>query len=56
VEAFVVRHYRTARDWHEDDQLKQNTFATHPYRLAGINVSVNMTDSRFSRLLDVAIR
>ena len=55
VEAYVVRHYRTARDWFGDDRLKGNTFATHPYRLAGVNVSMNMTEAMFSRLLDVAI-
>ena len=54
VEALVARHYRTARDWFGDDQLKWNTCATHPYRLAGVNVSMNMTDAMFSRLLDVA--
>ena len=49
-----MRYYRTARDWYGDDQLRLNTFATHPYRLIGINVSMNMTEALFSQLLDAA--
>ena len=53
VEAYVARYYRTARLWYGDDQLKLNTFTTHPYRLAGVNVSMNMSDTMLKKLLSL---
>lgn len=54
VEAYVARYYKTARLWYGDDQLKWNTFATHPYRLVAINVSMNMSDTMLKKLLSPA--
>ena len=54
VESYVVRYYRTARDWRGDDQFKLNSFSINPYRLIGINTSMNMTDAMLSRLLEAA--
>ena len=55
VEAYVSRYYRTARLWYGDDHFKLNTLSSHPYRLVGINTSMNMSDTLFSRLIDASV-
>jgi peptidoglycan/xylan/chitin deacetylase (PgdA/CDA1 family) len=55
VESYVVRYYKTARLWYGDDHLELNTFKTNPYRLVGVNVSMNMSDTMLARLLDMCV-
>lgn len=55
VEAYVARRYQTARLWYGDDHLKLNALTTHPYRLAAVNVSMNMSNTLLVKLLDACV-
>lgn len=53
VEAFVVRYYKTARNWRCDNRpYEYNIFATNPYRLQSVNVSMHLPEKTFLDLLD----
>ena len=55
TEALIVRYYETARHWVCDDVPYQpNTFATNPYRLQAINVSMQMSESVFINIIESA--